>query len=67
MARKPEIQFLDTLSHVMARGNREKPIVKKDRDQKQYLDKLKNEEKKHYYNLRGMSSNHSHLIIDTAP
>jgi len=42
MARKPGIEFLDTLSRVMTRGNREKPIVKNDRDQKQYLDKLKN-------------------------
>jgi len=39
---KPGIEFLDTLSRVMTRGNREKPIVKNDRDQKQYLDKLKN-------------------------
>lgn len=67
MARKPGIEFLDTLSRVMTRGNREKPIVKNDRDQKQYLDKLKNEEEKHHYNLCAMSSNHSHLIIETAP
>jgi hypothetical protein len=42
MARKPEIEFLDTLSRVMTRGNREKLIVKNDQDQKQYLGKLKN-------------------------
>jgi len=43
MARKTGIEFfLDKLSHVTIRGNREKPIVKNDRDQKQYLDKLKN-------------------------
>jgi len=41
MARKSGIQFLSTLSHVMTRGKKEKPIVKNDRDQKQYLDKLK--------------------------
>ena len=67
MARKAGIDFLDTLSRVMTEGNREKPIVNNDRDQKQYLDKLKNEEEKHHYTLRGMSSHHSHLIIETAP
>ena len=46
MARKAGIDFLDTLSRVMTEGNREKPIVNNDRDQKQYLDKLKNEEEK---------------------
>jgi len=30
MARKTGIEFLDKLSHVMIRGNREKPIIKND-------------------------------------
>jgi hypothetical protein len=67
MVRKPGIGFLDTLSRVMTRGKREKSIVNNDRDQKQYLDKLKNEEEKHHYTLRDVSSHHSHLIIGTAP
>jgi hypothetical protein len=67
MSRKAGIEFSDTLSRVMTIGNREKPIVNNDRDQKQYLDKLKNKEEKYHYILRGMSSHHSHLIIETAP
>ena len=66
MARKSGIQFLSTLSHDMTRGNREKPIIKNDQEQKQYLNKLKNQEEKYKYNLRAMSSNHSYLTIETA-
>ena len=66
MPRKPRIEFLGALYHVIARGNHRQNIFFDDNDRNRYLSTIEKSKSKFNFSIYAfvLMSNHVHLLME---
>jgi len=67
MARKPRVEFVGALYHVICRGNQRQVIFRSDTDRKYYLERLEQYRERYGFKVYAhvLMSNRVHMLIET--